>query len=194
MWNALHRVEQFSALDPEGVRVHIPDSELRLRFRADPAGPVRISVEERDGTTVSACSTWIVDEPASEALSELAESMQLTGDYSPDVLVNATIFERLAATLEGVLETRIDSRHGTLPGPSGGAGPPMGTDPLRRRASHRARAARTEEDAPARQASGGCSARERRRRGRPRGGNDARDREEVPQRRSATGREQRLSQ
>jgi hypothetical protein len=114
VWNALHRVEQFSALDPDGVRVHLPDSELRMRFRADPAGPVRISVEKRDGTVVTSCGAWVADERAGEALADLAESLQLRGDYSPDVLVDAAIFERLAATLEGVLRTRIDGRHGTL--------------------------------------------------------------------------------
>lgn len=114
VWNALHRVEQFSALDRNGVRVEIPSSELRMRFTADPAGPVRISIEERDGTTVSGCGTWVPDEPAGEALAELAETLQLSGDYSPDILINATIFERLAATLEGVLQTRIDGLHGTL--------------------------------------------------------------------------------
>jgi hypothetical protein len=114
VWNALHRVEEFSALDPDGVRVHVPASDLRMRFRADPAGPVRISVEERDGTTVSGCGIWVADEPAGEALAELAESLQLSGEYSPDVLVDAAMFERLAATLEGVLRTRIDGRHGTL--------------------------------------------------------------------------------
>jgi hypothetical protein len=114
VWNALHRVEQFSALDPEGVRVLIPSSGLRMRFKADAAGPVKISVEERDGTTVSGIGTWVADEPAGEALAELAESLQLAGDYSPDILVDAAIFERLAETLEGVLRTRIDGRHGTL--------------------------------------------------------------------------------
>jgi hypothetical protein len=111
VWDGLHRIAQLSMLDPAGLRVQIPTSELRTRFRPDSAGPVRISVEDRDGTPITGDGSWIPDD-AGEVLAELATSFQLA-PYAVDIEDHATeIFEELAATLKTLLRLRIDGRPG----------------------------------------------------------------------------------
>jgi hypothetical protein len=123
VWSALHRAQEFSALDNAGVRVRIPRASLRMRFNASPgdavtAGPVEISVEDRDGRQITGFESWSADESAAEALVALAEDLWRKGAYPNDERFDATdIFDSLASALGTVLHVRTRGRNGGPLGP-----------------------------------------------------------------------------
>lgn len=123
VWNALHRAQQFSALDPAGVRVRIPESSLRVRFNAvaadeASAGSVDISVEDRDGRQITGFESWTFDERAADALTALVEDLWRRGAYPDDERFDATdIFKRLASALGTVLTLWTNGRAGGALGP-----------------------------------------------------------------------------
>lgn len=116
VWNLLHRAQDRETLDRRGVRVRVPGSAFRLRFRAVPAagtagGSVAIEVEDRNGDPASAAEEWSPAEPADMALAALVAELQRTGGY-PGSFDAEAIFERLADALETVLNLRSAGRKG----------------------------------------------------------------------------------
>jgi hypothetical protein len=118
VWSALHRAQEFATLDHEGLRVRIPNASLRMRFNATPgdamtAGPVEISVEDRDGRLVSGYESWSADESAEDALAQLARDLQRHNEYPGDDRFDATdIFQRLADALGTIIGMASNGRRG----------------------------------------------------------------------------------
>ena len=118
VWRALHRVQELLAVDDAGVRVRVPGASLRMRFKARPgdataAGPVDISVEDRDGKKITGFESWSPDESAVDALVSLAQDLWRQGAYPNDERFDATeIFQSLADVLGTVLHVWTSGRPG----------------------------------------------------------------------------------
>lgn len=121
-WAALRRAEELGALDSRGVRVRLPRSSSRVRFKADETAgdgtSIELGVETPAGDLLVEAQDWAPDEPAEDALTRVAESLQRAGRYPGDVSFDAgAIFERLTDTLERVLSLRSGGRKGAPIGP-----------------------------------------------------------------------------
>ena len=121
-WRLLRRAQDLAALDPRGVRVRLPGSMLRARFRAEPSsvedanvGLVLMTVEDADGERLAGTEAWSSEEPADEALSRLADELQGAGRYPGDASFDGeAIFNGLADAVGTVVALRtggIDGAH-----------------------------------------------------------------------------------
>jgi hypothetical protein len=125
-WHVMRRAQALGSIDEHGVRVKMPGSDLRVRFRAEPPGPgadgrgiVGLSVEQSDGDRLAGPDEWTPAEPAQDALTRLAEALQQVGIYPGDTSFDATaIFDQLADTLDAVVALRNGSRQGARLGPA----------------------------------------------------------------------------
>lgn len=117
-WRLLRRAQYLGAIDRRGVRVRLPDSDLRVRFAPEAtagegAGAVVLSVEGADGGPLAGDEVWSPTEPAAIALSQLAQDLQRVGRYPGDSSFNDTeIVDRLGDTLDAVIALRTGGRRG----------------------------------------------------------------------------------
>ena len=123
-WSLLCRARDLGAVEARGVRIRLPDCDLRVRFAPMPsahdrkAGSVRLSFEGADGEEIAAPEDWSPDEPAHHALARLAENLQRAGVYPGDRSFNAVaIFEGLIELLGTVIARRTGERDGAHLGP-----------------------------------------------------------------------------
>jgi hypothetical protein len=121
---ALRLVSDLDAVDPRGLRVRLPDSDLRLRFSPLPPGEgaagdadIRLAIEEADGTPVESETDWTAHEPAEGVLARLATELQRAGRYPGDDSFDArAIFERLVHSLKLAVASRSEGASDQDPG------------------------------------------------------------------------------
>lgn len=116
-WNLLYRAEELGATSRAGVRVPIPDSELRVRFTLvsgqedDDHGHIRLGIESPAGDECGRPVEWMPNEPGEQALARLWEELARAG--AGDITFDAeVVVRRLADMLEATIEVRNGARKG----------------------------------------------------------------------------------
>jgi hypothetical protein len=94
------------AIDASGIRVRVPATTLRLRFRPDDAD-ILVAVEEADGAPLGQAD-WNADESAEAFAQELAEVLRKLDRYPGDDGYDPTaIFQRLIEILQLGVRARV---------------------------------------------------------------------------------------
>lgn len=97
---------RIGAIDGSGIRVRVPATTLRLRFRPT-AADILVSVEEADGTALGQAD-WSADESAESFAQKLAEVLRKLDKYPGDASYDpALILQRLIEILQLGVQARV---------------------------------------------------------------------------------------
>lgn len=112
-----HRLLQLAtdlrAIASEGVRVAIPNSWLRVRFKAAETAEhkvVLLRIEDLAGNELGTV-TWVGDQGPEEIAVSLATELQRHGEFSPDFNAQP-LFENLLSTVRTPVFARTRGEHG----------------------------------------------------------------------------------
>jgi hypothetical protein len=110
MYVLLNDASQIGAIAPSGVRVQVPGTSLRLRFRPDD-GRVQAQMEEPDGNVLASVS-WNTGETADVFAQRVAERLRGLDHYTGETTFDpSTILQRLL----DVLHLGVKARTGEHP-------------------------------------------------------------------------------
>jgi hypothetical protein len=102
----LNDATRIGAIDDAGIRVRVPATTLRLRFRPS-AADILVMVEEAEGAVLGQAD-WNADESAESFAQELAEVLRKLDRYPGDASYDpATIFQRLIEILRLGVQARV---------------------------------------------------------------------------------------
>ncbi len=102
----LAEATRIGAIDSSGIRVRVPATTLRLRFRPT-AADILVVVEEADGAALGEAD-WNADESAESFAQELAEVLRKLDRYPGDASYDPTmIFDRLIEILQLGVQARV---------------------------------------------------------------------------------------
>jgi hypothetical protein len=106
----LERAKNLRAIAWDGVRVQVPGTWNRLRFRSNSddehlAPHLSVQIEELDGRSLQEV-LWEADQPADEFMLNVAEELQMLGEFRPDTFDATQIFANLLSTLRLAIECR----------------------------------------------------------------------------------------
>lgn len=104
---------RIGAIDPAGIRVRVPATSLRLRFRPSDAD-ILVRIEESDGTALGEVD-WNSHESAEDFAQELAEALRKVDRYPGDDSYDpAAVFQQLIGVLRRGVQSRVGEHAGDL--------------------------------------------------------------------------------
>lgn len=110
----LRNAALLSAVSPDGVRVGMPGTDLRVRFVPEAGGELPVTVEQPDGAQVAALR-WRPDEPAGAVTLAVAEAVAAYDPRADTTADEPDLFTRLL----DVIEVGVAACTGDLPHPLG---------------------------------------------------------------------------
>jgi hypothetical protein len=104
---------RIGAIDAAGIRVRLPATTLRLRFRPS-AADILVRIEESDGAVLGEVD-WSSDETVEIFARELAGALRKVDRYPGDASFDpAAIFQRLVEVLQRGTQSRVGEQPGDL--------------------------------------------------------------------------------
>lgn len=109
-WALFERALDLQAISKDGIRVRLPGSYDRLRFKPDTTqleDQFLITIETLGGQRLSNTITWTKEEPTDDMFVRVARELKRQGLYGGDKSFDATnIMSQLAKTIEVPLKAR----------------------------------------------------------------------------------------